>query len=137
MAKQLQEDGYKVKVLSTTLDKDKIGWDMLDDVRVYRFKEPNRFYGYFIALLAFANTFKLIKTFDPHVIHIVSSRYRFAVGAIVASKIMRKKVVYTLTVLIHEEGRGYFPVLIDNLVLTKIVERVDVIIPLRGCKEIT
>ena len=130
LAKQLQDDGYKVTVLSTTLDKDKIGWDVLDDVSVYRFKEPNRFYGYFIDLLAFANTFKLIKTFDPQVIHIVSSRYRFAVGAVVASKVMTKKVVYTMTVLPHKEGRGYFPVLIDNFVLTQIVERVDAIISL-------
>lgn len=130
LAKQLQEDGYKVKVLSTIMDKDKIGWDVLDGVSVYRFKMPNRFYGYFIDFLSFVNTLKLIKKFDPDIVHVISTRFRFDIGAVVASKIMKKKTVTTITTLPHEEGRGWLPILFDNFVSTKIIKRVDVIIAL-------
>ena len=130
LTKQLQEDGYKVKVLSTTMDKDKIGWDVIDEVSVYRFKEPNRFYGYFVDFLSFANTLKAIKKFNPDIVHVVSCGYRFAVGAIAASKILRKKTLYTITLIPHKEGRKRLPFLLDYFIFSKIIKWSDVIISL-------
>ena len=130
LAKQLQKDGYRVKVLSTTMDKDKIGCVALDGVSVYSFKMPNRFYGYFIDFLSFVNTLKSIKKFNPDIVHIVSVRYRFAVGAIAASNILRKKTIYTITLIPHKEGRKRLPFLLDYFIFSKIIKWSNVIISL-------
>ena len=117
LAKQLQKNDYEVKVLSATVDKDKTGWSMLDKIGVYRFRVSSGFYGYFIDILSFEKTLKSIKKFNPDIVHVISTGYRFAMGAITAAKIMKKKVVYTRTTLPHEEGRSWVPILFDNLVL--------------------
>lgn len=130
LAKQLQEDGYKVKVLSTTMDKYNIVRGTLDGVSVYSFKAPNRFYGHFIDFLSFLYTLKAIKMVNPDVVNIVSVRYRFAAGAIAASKILRKKTVYTITLIPHKEGRKRLPILSDHLIFTKIIKWSDIIISL-------
>jgi glycosyltransferase involved in cell wall biosynthesis len=137
LAKQLQEDGYKVKVLSTTMDKDKIGWDMLDGISVYSFKLPNRFYRFFFDLLSFANTIKAIKKFNPDIVHVISVGYRFAIGAIVASKILMKKTLSSITLIPHKEGRKPLPVFLDFFIFSKIIKWCDVIISLsRETKEV-
>ncbi len=130
LAKQLHEDGYKVKVLTTTMEKDKIGWDALDGLSVYRFKVLNRFYGYFIDFFSFVNTLKAIRIFNPGIVHVVSVRYRFAVGAIAASKIMGKKMIYTITLIPHKEGRNRLSFILDHFIFSKIIKWCDVIISL-------
>ena len=130
LAKQLQEDGCKVNALSTTRDKDKIGWDMLEGISVYSFKEPNRFYSYFIDFLSFINTLKAIKKFNPDIVHVVSVGYRFAVGAIAASKILRKKTLCSVTLIPHKEGRKRLPLFLDFFIYSKIIKWSDVIISL-------
>jgi len=127
LAKQLQEDGYEVKVISTTTNKDEIGWDVLDGISLYSFKGPKRFYGYFIDFFSFANTFKSIKKFNPDIVHVVSCGYRFATGVVVASKVLRKKTVYSaaLPPMLHA------PKLLlkfYNFLASKLIGRVDVII---------
>jgi glycosyltransferase involved in cell wall biosynthesis len=130
LGKQLQDDGHMVEVLSTTMDKDKIGGDMLDGISVYSFKEPNRFYRFFIDILSFANTFKSIKKFNPDIVHVVSVGYRFAVGAIVASKLLRKKTLCSITLIPHKEGRKRLPIFLDFFIYSKIIKWCNVIISL-------
>ena len=127
LAKQLQDDGYKVKVLSATMDKDEIGWDVLDRISVYRFKEPNRFYRYFIDFLSFANTLKAIKKFNPDIVHVVSCRYRFSFGALSAAKIMRKKTVYSAA-LPPKLHTSKLLLKIFNFFASKLIGKVNIII---------
>ncbi|MCK4250889.1 glycosyltransferase family 4 protein [candidate division WOR-3 bacterium] len=94
LAKQLQKDGYDVTVLSTATNKEE-AFEALDGINTYKFKPPHKFYGYIIEFLSFLNTLKVIKKFNPDIVHVVSCRYRFAFGAIAASKIMKKKTVYS------------------------------------------
>lgn len=130
LAKQLQKNDYEVKVLSATVNKDKTEGGVLDRIEVHRFRVPSGFYGYFIDILSFEKTLKLVKKFNPDIVHVISTRYRFAAGAIIAAKIMKKKVVYTRTTLPCEEGRDWLPILFDNLISAKIIKQVDVIIAL-------
>jgi len=130
LAKQLREDGHEVMALFATRDKDAEGWKVLDEIDIYGFKVPDRFYGYLADLLSFANTVKVIRTFKPDIVHIVSTRYRFAVGSIMASKIMKKKVVYTKTIPPHDEGRKMLPVLLDKFIFSKMAGWSDILIAL-------
>jgi glycosyltransferase involved in cell wall biosynthesis len=127
LAKQLHDDGYKVKVLSTTIDKDEIGWDVLDGVSVYRFKEPKRFYGYFIDFLSFANTLKAIKKVNPDIVHVVSCTYRFSFGALSAAKIMRKKMVYSVA-LPPKLDTSKLLLRFFNFFASKLIGKVNIII---------
>jgi glycosyltransferase involved in cell wall biosynthesis len=130
LAKQLQDDGYDVMVLAATTNKGKTGFNVLDGLSVYTFKVTEKLYGYTVDILSFIYTLKFIRRFDPDVVHVIASRYRFAVGAIAAAKIMKVGTVYTRTTLPHSEGRRRLPVLLDDWVFTKIIKRVDVIISL-------
>jgi len=130
LAKQLQNDGYEVMVLSATMDKGETGFNELDVLNTYIFKAPAKFYGYSIDILSFINTMKLVRRFNPDVVHVIATRYRFAAGAIAAAKIMKVKAVYTRTTLPHSEGRRRLSVLLDDWVFTRIIKRVDAIISL-------
>jgi glycosyltransferase involved in cell wall biosynthesis len=130
LAKQLQSDGYDVMVLTATTNKDEIGFNTLDELSVYTFKVTEKLYGYSVDILSFINTVKLVRRFDPDVVHVIAARYRFAAGAITAAKIMKVGTVYTRTTLPHRENRRWLPVLLDDWVFTRIIERVDVIISL-------
>ncbi|CAD6492205.1 MAG: Glycosyltransferase Gtf1 [Candidatus Argoarchaeum ethanivorans] len=136
LAKQLQEDGHTVMVLSTTTDKELAGLKVLNGISIYRFKIPERFYGYLADFLCFINLLKQ-KEFNPDIIHIVSTGYRFAFGGIIASKIMKKKTVYTITLIPFKEGRGRLPIFLDKFIFSKTVGWSDVIIALsKEMKEI-
>lgn len=130
LAKQLQNDGYEVMVLSATMDKGETGFNELDGLNTYIFKAPAKFYGYSIDILSFIYTLKFIRRFNPDVVHVIATRYRFAAGAIAAAKIMKVKAVYTRTTLPHSEGRRRLPVLLDDWFFTKIVRQSDSIIAL-------
>jgi glycosyltransferase involved in cell wall biosynthesis len=97
LAKQLQNDGYRVIVLSPTTNKDETSFRILDGLSGYTFKVSEKLYGYYIDLLSFLNTLKFIRRFHSDIVHVISSRYRFAIGAILAAKIMKKKVICTIT----------------------------------------
>ena len=130
LAKQLQKDGYDVMVLAATTNKDEIGFNTLDGLSVYAFKVPEKLYGYSVDILSFINTLKLVRRFDPDVVHVIAARYRFAAGAIAAAKIMKVRTVYTRTTLPHREGRRRLPVLLDDWVFTKILRQSDISIAL-------
>lgn len=127
LAKQLQKDGYQVMVLSTATNRNEVGFEVLDGINTYKFKEPNKFYGYIIDFLSFLNTLKTIKKFNPDIIHVVSCRYRFGFGAITAAKVMRKRTVYTAelppTLQTSNLLLRFF-----NFFASKLIERIDVII---------
>ena len=130
LSKQLIIDGYEVNVLSTTTNRDKIGWNVVDGIRTYFFRLPGKYYGYLIDFLAFFNTLKIIMLFSPDIVHIISTRYRFAVGTIVAAKLMKKKTVCTITTLPHSDKRKRLPVFLDKRLFVRVVKKVDVIISL-------
>lgn len=130
LAKQLQDDGYDVMVLAATINKGETGFNVLDGVSVYTFRVPGNLYGYCIDFLSFIYTLKFTRRFNPDIVHVISARYRFAIGAIAAAKIMKVGTVYTRTTLPHREDRRRLPVLLDDWVFTKIIKRVDVIISL-------
>ena len=130
LAKQLQNDGYDVMVLAATTNKDKVGFNTLDGLSVYTFKVTEKLYGYSVDILSFINTVKLVRRFDPDVVHVIAARYRFAVGAIAAAKIMKVRTVYTRTTLPHSEGRRRLPVLLDDWIFTKILRQSDISIAL-------
>jgi glycosyltransferase involved in cell wall biosynthesis len=130
LAKQLQDDGYEVMVLSATTNKDEIGEWILDGIDVCKFKMPNRFYGHFADILAFVNTLKLIKKFNPDIVHVISVKYRFGAGAVAAAKVMGKKTVYTITLIPLKEGRNRLPLLLDHFIFSKMIKWSDVIISL-------
>ena len=130
LAKQLQDDGYEVMVLSATTNKDEIGEWILDGIDVCKFKMPNRFYGHFADILAFVNTLKSIKKFNPDIVHIISVKYRFGAGAVAAAKVMGKKTVYTITLIPLKEGRNRLPLLLDHFIFSKMIKWSDVIISL-------
>lgn len=130
LVKQLQDDGYDVMVLSATTNSCEVGFDTLEGLSAYTFKVTEKFYGYTVDILSFIHTLKFIRRFDPDVVHVIAARYRFAVGAIAAAKIMNVRTVYTRTTLPHSEGRRRLPVLIDDWAVTRIIRRVDVIISL-------
>jgi len=130
LAKQLIEDGYTVKVLSATNNNTEVKRKFLDGIEVHSFKAPNKFYGFFIDFLSFINTIKTVKSFNPDVAHVVSTRYRFSFGAILALKLLKKKIVFTRTNLPNKKGRMWVAILIDNSIISKIIQKVDVIISL-------
>ncbi len=131
LTKQLQNDGYEVIVLSTTTSKYETGWKVLDGLKVFMYKTPERFYDYFIDFLSFVYTLKLVRNFNPDIVHVISVRYHFAVGAIVASKVMNKKVVYTITIPPGSNRKQLrIPLLLDYFIFSKIVGWSDIIISL-------
>jgi len=125
LAKQLKRKGYEIMILSTTENKN-VGYKILDGIKVYRFKQPRRFYGFVIDFLSFLNTWKVIKRFNPDIVHIIGDIYRFSIGAIIASKIMRKKVLKTVTNRPKKRKR-LLARLFDNLIASKIIKMVDII----------
>jgi glycosyltransferase involved in cell wall biosynthesis len=130
LAKQLQSDGYKVTVLSVTTNKDEVGWKTIDKIKIYFFMIPDKFRGYFIDVLSFIHTLKLILKYDFDIVHIISARYRFGVGAIMASKILlKKKTVFTLTIIPTNANRKT-PYFLDNNLFNRIIRRSDIIISL-------
>lgn len=130
LAKQLQDDGYDVMVLAAATNKDEVGFNTLDGLSVHTFKVPEKLYGYSVDILSFTHTLKFVRRFSPDVVHAISTRYRFAIGAIVAAKIMKVRTVYTRTTLPHSGGRRRLPVILDDWIFTRIIERVDAIISL-------
>jgi glycosyltransferase involved in cell wall biosynthesis len=126
LAKQLHMKGHKVMILAPTKDKSDVGFKIFDDIYLYRFKEPTKFYGYIIDFKSFVNTLKCINKFNPDIVHVISSRYRFALGAIAASKIIKKKIVYTTTSY-PKKNRKRFIRLFDDVVISKLVSVADLI----------
>jgi hypothetical protein len=55
LAKQLQNDGYEVMVLSATTNKDEVGFNTLDELSVYTFKVTKKLYGYSVDILSTMN----------------------------------------------------------------------------------
>jgi glycosyltransferase involved in cell wall biosynthesis len=136
LAKQLQSDGYDVMVLTATTNKGETGFNEVDGLSVYAFKVAEKLYGYSVDILSFINTLKFIRRFNPDIVHVISTRYRFASGAMAAAKIMKVGAVYTRTTLPHRGNRRWLPVLLDDWVFTRIIKRVDAIISLsRGMKD--
>ncbi len=130
LANQLQNDGYEVMVLSATTDSDEIGFIVIDGIKTFKFKAPEKLYGYSIDFLSFINTLRFIIKFNPDVLHIISSRFRFAVGAVAASKILHKKNVFTLTLGLSNEKERIIPYLLDEYISSKILRKADTIISL-------
>jgi len=130
LAKQLKIGNYDVLVLSATANKKESGWNLIGDINTYLFHVPEALYGFVIDILSFFNTLKMIITFNPDIVNVLSTRYRFAVGVIVASKIMHKKVVYIRTTLPHKDNRRWVFVFADNLIFCRIIKYADVIISL-------
>jgi glycosyltransferase involved in cell wall biosynthesis len=136
LTKQLQNDGYDVMVLTATTNKGETGFNVLDGLNVCTFKVTEKLYGYSVDILSFINTLKLIRRFDPDIVHVIATRYRFAAGAIAAAKIMKVRNVYTRTTLPHTENRRWLPVLLDDWVFTKLLRQSDISIALsRGMKD--
>jgi len=130
LAKQLQNDGYEVMILTVITNKDEAGISILDGLKIYRFKISDKRYGYCADFLSFINTLKFIRRFNPNIVHAISTRYRFAAGAITAAKIMKVKTVYTRTNLPNRKDRKQMWVLIDDFIFTKIIKQSDIIISL-------
>ncbi|MCK5611735.1 glycosyltransferase family 4 protein [Candidatus Pacearchaeota archaeon] len=130
LAKQLQIDNYKVTVLSSTPHKNESGNYKLDGIDVCRFFISNKKFGYLADLLSFLNTIKLVKKFNPDIVHIIAPRYRFSAGALVAAKIFKKKTVYTRTTLPHRGHRNKIPIFVDEFVFVNILKFADVTIVL-------
>ena len=127
LAKQLQKDNYNVHVLSATESKDNT---VIKELSTSSFKVPKKRYGYFADFLSFINSIKIIIKFKPDVVHVASTRYRFAVGAVMASKILKKKTVFTLTLILSNTKKKKLSKYLDNILFSKILGKSDVIISL-------
>lgn len=130
LAKQLQIDNNDVVVLASTFHKNESGRDKLNGIDLYRYYVPNKLSGYLADYYSFLHTLKLVKKFGPDIVHIITPRYRFSVGAIAAAKITKMKIVFTRTTLPHNENRKMLPILFDNILSTEILKFVDVVISL-------
>jgi len=125
LAQLLKTNGFSVTVSTSIEDHTKTGWDLINDIKVFRFKSPLKHYGYFIDFLSFMSTFKLILEQKPDIIHIISSRHRFLVGALLASKILNKTTIFTITSVPHKENRNKYVVLFDKIILNRIIKLAD------------
>lgn len=130
LAKQLQIDNYDVMVLAGTFHKNESGRNKLNEIDICRFYVPNKLFGYLADFYSFLYTLKLVKEFDPDIVHIITPRYRFSVGAVAAAKIAKIKIAYTRTTLPHNENRKTIPILFDTILSTKILQFVDVAVSL-------
>ena len=124
LAKQLSIDGFEVMILSCG-EKSEVGYDSIDSIACYKFKQP-RIYE-FIDVFSFFATLKMIRDFNPDIVHVVSCGYHFALGAITASKIMRKKTVFTVQLPPNMDRKDLLRVF-DRRIVSKIIEKTDVVI---------
>ena len=129
LAKQLQIDGYDINILSASLDKNKTD-GVMDGLSVHTFKVPKKNYGYSIDFISFINTLVFIKKINPDLVHVISSRYKFATGAIAAAKIMKKRIVYTRTTLPHKEHRKWLSIRFEHFFHVRLIKKSDVVIAL-------
>ena len=130
LAKQLQIDNYDVKVLASTFDRNEVGVHNLEGIDTYRFYVPFKFNRYIADTSTFYYTLKFVKKFNPDIVHVITPRYRFSVGAVAAAKIANIKTVYTRTTLPHNENRKKIPIFVDNFLSTNILKFADVTISL-------
>ena len=121
----LKAEGFSVTILTSIEDNNKVGWDSINGISVYQFKSPVKHYGYFIDILSFIYTLKLIRVSNPDCVHIISSRNRFLIGALLASKILKKVTFFTITTIPHKNDRRKWVVFIDKMILNKIVNFAD------------
>lgn len=125
LAKLLKTDGFSVTVLTSTQENTKVGWDSINGITVYRFKSPVKYYGYVIDILTFLYTLKLICISNPDYVHIISSRNRFLIGALLASKILKKFTLFTITTIPDTNYRHKWVVFFDIHILNKIINYAD------------
>jgi L-malate glycosyltransferase len=130
LAKQLQIDNYEVAVLSTTKDKKEVGWEILNEINVYKMYVPSKFYSLLADLYLFLISLKIIRDFNPAIVHTISPFYKFSPGAIAAAKFFKKKTVYTRTTFPHEQGRHFLSIFLDNFVFSNMLKHADVTIVL-------
>ncbi|WP_321430941.1 glycosyltransferase family 4 protein [uncultured Methanolobus sp.] len=131
LAKYVQKFGLETTVIYPQFKGGRKSNGMIFNFRYKSFYSPKYMYNWFIDLFSFINTYKTIKKIKPDIVHIISVKYRFSLGAIIAAKMCQKKIVYTRTTPPNMNTKSKLAVLLDDFVVVPLIrKKIDVTIAL-------
>lgn len=125
IAKYFNETGHDLKVVVPDNFDEGIKEFYIENVPVRTFSQKN--FG-LRDIYSFIETIKSILEFKPHAVLVFGIGYHFAAGAILASKILRKKTVYYLALESIEDKKNMIYRLIDEFLFSAILNLADKII---------